>query len=60
MLVDSVFVVKNSFVEKSMKYLKLSVDKLQFKNDLETGRRYINYQVLDKTYSKINELFPEG
>lgn len=59
MFVDSVFNIKNSFVEKSMKHLKLYVEKLHFKNDVETKNQYINNWVLDKTYSKINSLFTE-
>lgn len=50
----------NSFVEKSMKYLKLSVEKLHFKNNLEIECQDVNDRVLDKTYSKTNDLFPKS
>lgn len=59
-VVDSFFNINNNFVEKSVKYLKLSVEKLHFKNDLETQCQNINDRILDITYSKINNSFSEG
>lgn len=60
MFVDSAFNVKESFVKKSRSYLKSSMEKLNFKNDPETQRQYINNWVLNKTNNKISELFPQG
>lgn len=60
MFVDSVFDIKKSFVEKTTKYLKSTIEKLNFKKDQETVRQYINNWVLEKTDNKINDLFPRG
>jgi len=60
MFVDETFNVKKSFVENSMKYLKSSMEKLNFKNDPKEQLKYLNKWVLDKTNNKIKDLFPEG
>jgi serpin B len=60
MFVDTAFNVKDSFVENSRKYLKSSMEKLNFKNDPEQQRKYLNDWVLSKTNNKIKDLFPKG
>lgn len=60
MFVDSAFNVKESFVDSSRNYLKSSIEKLDFKNDPETQRQFINNWVSNKTNNKIRELFPRG
>lgn len=60
MFVDSAFNVKDSFVENSKKYLKSSMEKLNFQTEPEKQRKYINNWVLGKTNNKITDLFPEG
>ncbi|XP_025205520.1 serpin B4-like isoform X6 [Melanaphis sacchari] len=60
MFVDTAFNVKDSFVENSMKYLKSSMEKLNFVNEPEQQRQYLNNWVLNKTNNKINDLFPKG
>lgn len=60
MFVDAAFNVKDSFVENSMKYLKSSIEKLNFKNDPEQQCRYLNNWVLNKTDNKIKDVFPKG
>jgi len=60
MFVDTAFNVKDSFVENSKKYLNSSMEKLNFKNDPEQQRQYINNWVLSKTNNKIKDLFPKG
>jgi len=60
MFVDTAFNVKDSFVENSKKYLKSSMEKLNFKKDLEQQRQYLNNWVLNKTNNKIKDLFPKG
>ncbi|XP_060838643.1 leukocyte elastase inhibitor-like isoform X2 [Rhopalosiphum padi] len=59
MFVDTAFNVKDSFVENSRKYLKSSMEKLNFKNDPEQQRKYLNDWVLSKTNNKIKDLFPK-
>ncbi|KAL5234128.1 hypothetical protein ACI65C_001538 [Semiaphis heraclei] len=59
MFVDTAFNVKDSFVENSKKYLKSSMEKLNFKNDPEQQRQHINNWVLSKTNNKIKDLFPK-
>ncbi|XP_015375358.1 PREDICTED: serpin B4-like isoform X4 [Diuraphis noxia] len=59
MFVDTAFNVKDSFVENSKKYLNSSMEKLNFKNDPEQQRQYINNWVLSKTNNKIKDLFPK-
>lgn len=60
MFVDSSFNVKASFVENSRKYLKSSMEKLNFQGEPENQRKYINDWVLNKTNNKIKDLFPAG
>ncbi|XP_060881642.1 serpin B4-like isoform X2 [Metopolophium dirhodum] len=60
MFVDKTFKVKKSFVENSMKYLKSSMEKLNFKNEPKEQRRYLNNWILSKTNKKIKDLFPQG
>jgi len=60
MFVDESFDVKKSFVDDSMKYLKSSMEKLNFKNDPKEQRRYLNNWVLSKTNKKIKDLFSQG
>jgi len=60
MFVDATFDVKKSFVDNSMKYLKSSMEKLNFKNDPKEQRRYLNDWVLRKTNNKIKDLFSQG
>jgi len=60
MFVDTAFNVKDSFVENSKKYLKSSMEKLNFLTEPEKQRKYINNWVLEKTNNKITNLFPEG
>ncbi|XP_008190237.1 serpin B4 isoform X2 [Acyrthosiphon pisum] len=55
MFVDEIFKVKKSFVENSMKYLKSSIEKLNFKNEPKEQRRYLNNWVLSKTNKKIKD-----
>ncbi|XP_027846973.1 leukocyte elastase inhibitor-like isoform X4 [Aphis gossypii] len=59
MFVDTAFNVKDSFVENSKKYLKSSMEKLNFKKDPEQQRQYLNNWVLNKTNNKIKDLFPK-
>jgi len=60
MFVDTAFNVKDSFVKDSMNYLKSSMEKLNFKNNPEQQRQYLNNWVLNKTNNKIKDLFPKG
>lgn len=60
MFVDTAFNVKDSFVDNSKKYLKSSMEKLNFKKDPEQQRQYLNNWVLNKTNNKIKDLFPKG
>jgi len=60
MFVDTAFNVKDSFVENSKKYLKSSIEKLNFKNDPEEQRQYLNNWVLNATNNKIKDVFPKG
>lgn len=60
MFVDTYFDVKESFVEKSRKYLKSSIEKLNFHTDPEKQRDFINNWVLNKTNNKIKNLFPKS
>jgi len=60
MFVDTAFKVKDSFVENSKKYLKSSMENLNFKNNPEEQRQYLNNWVLNKTNNKIKDLFPKG
>ena len=60
MFVDTAFNVKDSFVENSKKYLKSSIEKLNFKNDPEQQRQYLNDWVLKETNNKIKDVFPKG
>ncbi|XP_008183051.1 leukocyte elastase inhibitor isoform X2 [Acyrthosiphon pisum] len=57
MFVDTDFDVKDSFVENSKKYLKSSMEKLDFRNDPERQRRYLNNWVLIQTNNKIKDFF---
>ncbi|XP_022165487.1 serpin B6-like [Myzus persicae] len=59
MFVDKSFNVKESFVENSMKYLKSSMEKLNFKNDPEQQRQYLNDWALKETNNKIKDVFLE-
>jgi serpin B len=59
MFVDTAFKVKDSFVENSKKYLKSSMENLNFKNNPEEQRQYLNNWVLNKTNNKIKDLFPK-
>ncbi|NP_001156102.2 serine protease inhibitor 4-like isoform X1 [Acyrthosiphon pisum] len=56
--VDTAYNVKDSFVENSRKYLKSSSKKLNFKNDPERQRQYLNDWVLNETNNKIKDVFP--
>jgi len=60
MFVDTKFNVKESFANNSKKYLKSSMEKLNFQKDPETQRQFINNWVLEKTNNKIKDLFPTG
>uniref|UniRef100_A0A481MQK4 Serpin n=1 Tax=Nipponaphis monzeni TaxID=196483 RepID=A0A481MQK4_9HEMI len=60
MFVDTTFNVKESFVNNSNTYLKSSMEKLNFNNDPEAQRQFINNWVLGKTNNKIKDLFPAG
>lgn len=60
MFVDTTFNVKSSYVEKTNKYLKSTMEKLNFKQDSEKQRQHLNNWVLQKTNNKINDLFPKG
>ncbi|XP_060880830.1 serpin B4-like isoform X2 [Metopolophium dirhodum] len=57
MFVDTDFDVKDSFVENSKKYLKSSIEKLDFKNNPEKQRKYLNNWVLIKTNNIIEDFF---
>ncbi|KAL5234129.1 hypothetical protein ACI65C_001539 [Semiaphis heraclei] len=58
MFVDKAFNVKDSFVENSKKYMKSSMEKLNFKNDHEQQCQYLNNWVLSKANNKISDVFP--
>jgi len=60
MFVDTKFNVKESFVNSSKEYLKSSLEKLNFQEDSEAQRQFINNWVLGKTNNKIKDLFPAG
>jgi len=60
LFVDTTFNVKDSFVENSKKYLKSSIEKLNFKNDPEQQQQYLNNWVLNETNNKIKDVFPKG
>ncbi|XP_050430575.1 uncharacterized protein LOC126839339 [Adelges cooleyi] len=60
MFVDNSFKIKQSYLEKTGKYLQSSLDKLDFKGNPEVQRVYINNWVQNKTNGKIKDLFPEG
>jgi serpin B len=60
MFVDTNFNVKSSYVENTNKYLKATMEKLNFKQNPEKQRQYINNWVLQKTNDKIKNLFPKG
>ncbi|CAI6368280.1 unnamed protein product [Macrosiphum euphorbiae] len=57
MFVDTNFDVKDSFVENSKKYLKSSMEKLDFRNGPEQQRQYLNNWVLIQTKNKIKDFF---
>ncbi|XP_060880898.1 serpin B4-like isoform X1 [Metopolophium dirhodum] len=57
MFVDTDVDVKDSFVKNSKKYLKSSMEKLDFKNDPEKQRQYLNNWVLIQTNNKIKDFF---
>ncbi|XP_025406328.1 serpin B4-like isoform X7 [Sipha flava] len=59
MFVDTNFNVKSSYVENTNKYLKATMEKLNFKQNPEKQRQYINNWVLQKTNDKIKNLFPK-
>ncbi|VVC37390.1 Serpin domain,Serpin, conserved site [Cinara cedri] len=60
MFVDTSFNVKQIFVENSVKYMKSSVEKLDFANNPETQCQYLNSWILNKTDNKVKDLFPAG
>ncbi|XP_050548235.1 serpin B4-like, partial [Daktulosphaira vitifoliae] len=60
MFVEKSFNIKQSYVEKVLKYLNSSVDELDFKSQPENQRSYINQWVENKTNGKIKNLFPSG
>lgn len=60
MFVDDTFNVKNSYVENTKTFLKSSMEKVNFKENPEKQRQYINNWVLNKTNNKISDLFPAG
>lgn len=60
MFVDTSFNVKDSFVENCMKFLKSSMEKLDFINNSEEQCHYLNNWVLNKTDDKIKDIFSEG
>lgn len=60
MFVDSSFSVKPSFLSDTTSYLKSTMEKLNFKDDPETQRKFINDWVLKKTNDKIKDLFAPG
>lgn len=60
MFVDKAFNVKDSYVNNCIKYLNSSTEKLDFKNDPEQQREYLNNWILSKTNNKIENLFPNG
>jgi len=57
MFVDTHFDVKDSFVENCKKYLKSSMKKLDFKNNPEKQRKYLNNWILIQTNNKIKDFF---
>jgi len=58
--IDTAYNVKDTFVENCRKYLKSSSKKLNFKNDPEQQRQYLNNWVLNETNNKIKDVFPKG
>ena len=56
MFVNTAFNIKDSFVENSEKYLKLSIEKLNFKNDTEQQRHYLNNNSNTKHENSQNNL----
>lgn len=52
--------VKPNFIEIFLKYLKSSMEKLDFMNDPETQCQYLNSWILNKRNYKIKDLFPTG
>ncbi|CAI6369440.1 unnamed protein product [Macrosiphum euphorbiae] len=57
--IDTAYNVKDTFVENCRKYLKSSSKKLNFKNDPEQQRQYLNNWVLNETNNKIKDVFPK-
>lgn len=60
MFVDTSFNVKDNFVDNCIKYLKSSMEKLDFKNNSEEQRHYINNWALNKTDDKIKDILSES
>lgn len=60
MFVDKSYKVRQSYIESTSKYLKSSMDKLNFKESPEEQRTFINNWVLNRTNGKIADLFPAG
>lgn len=60
MFVDTSSNINQTFVDNSLKYLKSSMEKLDFMNNPETQRQYLNDWISNKTNNKINDLFPPG
>ncbi|XP_050435896.1 leukocyte elastase inhibitor-like isoform X2 [Adelges cooleyi] len=60
MFADNSFKIKQSYLEKTGKYLQSSLEKLDFKGNPEVQRVYINDWVQNKTNGKIKDLFPAG
>jgi len=60
MFVENSFNLNSKFVEKLQKYLQSSMEKLNFRDEPEAQRQFINNWVLNKTNNKIKDLFPGG
>lgn len=60
MFIDTKFNVKQSFVNDCKTYLNSSLEILNFKENPEVQRQFINDWVLEKTKNKIENLFPAG
>lgn len=60
MFVDTNYNVNPKFVDNSMTYLNSSLTQLNFKDNPDEQRQFINNWVSKKTNNKINELFTKG
>ncbi|XP_050527349.1 leukocyte elastase inhibitor-like isoform X2 [Daktulosphaira vitifoliae] len=57
MFIDNSFKVKQHYIDKTCKYLNSTMEKVNFKENPEHQREYINSWVENKTNGKIKDLF---